>query len=193
MINATALSFNTVQDSNRNPDRDSFNYFAVCNENTNTYLQTKEPNYFMGPTLYNSHPQNSNTVNRMGQPCNDYEQCFFLHSDMLHEAPACIGIAHDPEVRTAYGNVYWAFDATGNMNNGQLVRFDFQQPHGPGSMDHSIAATRRYPEVTLTRGEVLGVHAGIVVHPTRREVFVANPGEGTVQDSNRNPDRDSFN
>ena len=50
---------------------------------------------------------------------------------MLHESPSCIGIAHDPEVTTAFGNVYWAFDTTGNRENGQLVRFDFQQPHGP--------------------------------------------------------------
>jgi len=179
MINATALSFNSVGDSGRNQDRDSFNYWAVCNDNLNTYLGTKEPNYFMGPTLYDSNPSGLNTVDRMGEPCSKSEQCFFLHSDMLHEAPACIGIAHDPEVRTAYGNVYWAFDATGDKNNGQLVRFDFQQPHGAGSMDHSIAATRRYPEVKLYRGD-LGMHAGIVVHPTRRETFIANPGKGTI-------------
>jgi len=179
MINATALSFNSVGDSGRKLDRDSFNYWAVCNDNLNTYLGTKEPNYFMGPTLYDSSPRNFNTVNRLGKPCEEFEQCFFLHSDMLHEAPACIGIAHDPEVRTAFGNVYWAFDATGNGENGQLVRFDFQQPHGPGSMDHSIAAVRRYPEVKLHRGD-LGMHAGIVVHPTRREIFISNPGDSTI-------------
>jgi len=179
MINATALSFNVVSDSGRDEDRDSFNYWAVCNDNSNTYLDAKEPNYFMGPTLYNSFPGSSNTVNRLGQPCKRYEQCFFSHSDMLHEAPSCIGIAHDPEAKTAHGNVYWAFDATGDRENGHLVRFDFQQPHGPGSMDHSVAAVRRYPEVKLSRGPP-GVHAGMVVHPERREVFVAVPGDGTV-------------
>eukprot|EP00587_Corethron_hystrix_P001076 CAMPEP_0113313180 /NCGR_PEP_ID=MMETSP0010_2-20120614/9704_1 /TAXON_ID=216773 ORGANISM="Corethron hystrix, Strain 308" /NCGR_SAMPLE_ID=MMETSP0010_2 /ASSEMBLY_ACC=CAM_ASM_000155 /LENGTH=962 /DNA_ID=CAMNT_0000169135 /DNA_START=422 /DNA_END=3307 /DNA_ORIENTATION=- /assembly_acc=CAM_ASM_000155 len=179
MINATALSFNRVSDSGRDEDRDSFNYWAVCNDNPNTYLDAKEPNYFMGPTLYNSFPGANNTVNRLGEPCKEYEQCFFMHTDMLHEAPACIGIVHDPETNTAHGNVYWAFDTTGNRENGQLVRFDFQQPHGPGSMDHSVAGVRRYPEVKIHRGPP-GVHAGMVVHPTRREVFVAVPGNGTV-------------
>jgi len=178
-INATALSFNSVSDSGRNPDRDSFNYWAVCNDNMNTYLDRKEPNYFMGPTLYNSFPGDFNTVNRLGGSCSESDQCFFLHSDMLHEAPACIGIAHDPEVKTAFGNVYWAFDATGNRENGQLVRFDFQQPHGPRSMDHSVAAVRRYPEVKLRRGN-LGMHAGMVVHSVRREIYIANPGDGTI-------------
>ena len=152
LINGTALSFNMQGESGRSADRDSFNYFAVCNDNLNTYLGKKEPNYFMGPTLYNTDPANSNLVNRLGEVCGNDEPCYFLHSDMLHEAPACIGMAHDPEIRSAYGNVYWSFDSTGNRNNGQLVRFDFQQPHGPGSMDHSIASVRRYTEIELERG-----------------------------------------
>ncbi len=51
MINGTALAFNKVSDSGRSPDRDGFNYWAICNDNTNTYLGTKEANFFMGPTL----------------------------------------------------------------------------------------------------------------------------------------------
>lgn len=179
MINGTALAFNTVPNSGRTPDRDGFNYWAICNDNANTYLSTKEANYFQGPTLYNSDPNNSNTVNRLGEECREEEPCYFLHSDMLHEAPACIGMAHDPEILTTYGNVYWAFDSTGNRNIGQLVRFDFQQPHGPGSMDHSVAAVRRYVDVELKRGPA-GVHAGMVVHPTRREVYIAVPGANTI-------------
>ncbi|CAJ1936627.1 unnamed protein product [Cylindrotheca closterium] len=179
MINATALSFNKVANSGRIPDRDSFNYWAICNDNPNNYMGTKEANYFMGPTLYDSRPRNRNTVNRLGQECRPEEPCYFLHADMLHESPSCVGITHDPEVDTAYGTVYWAFDATGNRETGQLVRFDFQQPHGPGSMDHSVAAIRRYVEVELERGDP-GVHAGMVVHPTRREVFVAVPGANKI-------------
>lgn len=139
MNNITALAFNTVKDSNRNINQDTFNYFAVCNDNSNDYVGSKNPNLFMGPTLYDTDTVNKagrkNTVNRMGDDCSDpADQCFFLHADMLHESPACIGIAHDPEVDTAYGAVYWAFDTTGDNggNGGQLVRFDFSQPHGPG-------------------------------------------------------------
>jgi len=179
MINATALAFNTVGNSGRRPDRDGFNYWAVCNDNRNTYMEKKEPNYFMGPTLYNSDPKNLNLVNRLGEVCEEDEECFFLHSDMLHESPACIGIAHDPETVSAYGNVYWAFDSTGNRQEGQLVRFDFSQPHGPGSMDHSVAAIRRFPEITLNRGED-GIHAGMIVHPVTRELFIAEPGANQI-------------
>lgn len=179
MINATALAFNMVSDSNRAADRDSFNYFAVCNANANTYVGTKEANYFMGPTLYDTKPQNRNVVNRLGEECGEEEPCFFLHADMLHEAPDCIGIAHDPETTTAFGNVYWAFDNTGNNEAAQLVRFDFQQPHGPGSMDHSVAAIRRYPEIELARGPA-GVHAGMIVHPSRGELFFSVPGDNKI-------------
>eukprot|EP00579_Thalassiosira_antarctica_P010657 CAMPEP_0201910854 /NCGR_PEP_ID=MMETSP0903-20130614/2060_1 /ASSEMBLY_ACC=CAM_ASM_000552 /TAXON_ID=420261 /ORGANISM="Thalassiosira antarctica, Strain CCMP982" /LENGTH=1038 /DNA_ID=CAMNT_0048445531 /DNA_START=117 /DNA_END=3233 /DNA_ORIENTATION=- len=196
MNNITALAFNTVNSSPRNADQDTFNYFALCNDNINDYVGSKEPNYFMGPTLYDTNtvnnPGKKNTVNRAGDDCSDpADQCFFLHADMLHEAPACIGIAHDPEVETAYGAVYWAFDTTGDnsgYDGGQLVKFDFSQPHGPGSMDHSIAAVRRYPEVKLYREDGnsdqqqqhAGHHAGMVVHPTKRVLYIANPGKGTV-------------
>jgi len=189
MNNITALAFNTVKGTSRNADQDTFNYFAVCNDNINDYAGTKEPNYFMGPTLYDSDtvnkPGQKNTVNRIGEDCalNPADECFFLHADMLHESPACIGIAHDPEIETSYGAVYWAFDATGDNSGdgGQLVRFDFSQPHGPGSMDHSIAQVRRYPEVKLYRDDTNGYgHAGMVVHPEKRVLFVANPGKGNV-------------
>jgi len=188
MNNVTALSFNTVKGSGRNVDQDTFNYFAVCNDNLNDYLGSKEPNYFMGPTLYDTDTTSpnkagkKNTVNRLGEDCSgdSADQCFFLHADMLHESPACIGITHDPEVLTAYGAVYWAFDTTGDNsgNGGQLVMFDFQQPHGPGSMDHSIASVRRYTEVKLFRDE--NVHAGMVVHPDKRRLFIVNPGKGSI-------------
>ena len=76
------------------------------------------------------------------------------------------GNAHDAgsvwttDAGVEYRNVYWAFDA----GNQQLVRFDFQSDHGPGSMDHSIASVRRYVEVELETTEEAsqqaGVHAG---------------------------------
>ena len=183
MINGTAISFNSVSNSGRTSDRDTFNYWAICNDNSNTYAGTKEPNYFMGPTLYDSNPNNRNLVNRLGEQCDigsntNEEPCYFLHSDMLHEAPSCRGIVHDPEVETAYGTVYWAFDSTGNRNTGQLVRFDFQQPHGPGSMDHSIASVRRYVEVELETTEEAkeqaGVHSGESCSNTNRGYVRSN-------------------
>ena len=111
----------------------------------------------MGPTLYNSSPGSRNLVNKMGKACQEFEECYFLHSDMLHEAPHCTGIVHDPETLTGYGTVFWQVDGWNN----ELVRFDFQKPHGPGSMDHAVAAIRRYPEVKITPN--LGKHTGMVI------------------------------
>jgi hypothetical protein len=203
-IDVSAIAFNDVKNSGRSADRDGLNYFALCNANANTYLNTKEPNYFMGPTLYDTKPMNRNVVNRRGDLCQPHDQpCYFLHADMLHESPVCIGLAHDPETITSYGHVYWAFDATGNNNgdHGQLVRFDFQQPHGPGSMDHSIAAVRRYVDISLHRqtnnpssppptttnnnnnnnkNNSESVHAGMMVHEELRMVLVANPGKNEI-------------
>mmetsp|Transcript_19161 Transcript_19161/g.39660 ORF Transcript_19161/g.39660 Transcript_19161/m.39660 type:complete len:649 (+) Transcript_19161:206-2152(+) len=184
MNNVTALAFNEVKSSNRLEAQDTFNFFAVCNDNLNDYIGAKEPNFFMGPTLYDTDVVNKrgkmNTVNRHGADCSDpADQCFFLHADMLHESPACVGIAHDPELLTAYGAVYWAFDTTGDRsgNGGQLVRFDFSQPHGPGSMDHSIASVRRYPDIKLYRDDFSHSHAGMIVHPGKRILFISNPGK----------------
>ena len=63
-------------------------------------------------------------------------------------------MAHDPERTTPFGHVYWYLDGRAGM----LMRFDFQQPHGPGSLDHSRAAVRRYPELRVARV------AGVVSH-----------------------------
>ena len=48
-------------------------------------------------------------------------------------------------------------------------------------MDHSIAVVRRYPEVKLYRDEsnIYG-HAGMVVHPEKRILFISNPAEGNI-------------
>jgi hypothetical protein len=46
-------------------------------------------------------------------------------------------------------------------------------------MDHSIAAVRRYVEIELESGPP-GVHAGMVVHPTRRQVYIAVPGSNKI-------------
>ena len=48
-------------------------------------------------------------------------------------------------------------------------------------MDHSIAQVRRYPEVKLYRDDSnKHTHAGMVVHPQKRILYIANPGKGTI-------------
>jgi len=175
MMNITALSFNMVSDSGRDSQRDTFAYFATCQDSNNTYSGLKEPNFFMGPSLYSSSPEYKNLVRHDGGECGRADECFFLHADMLHESPSCAGIVHDPETVTAYGTVYWTIDGA----VGHLVRYDFQQPHGPGLMDHSVAAVRRYPEVQVVRGPP-GVHQGMVIDASDRALYVASTGSGQI-------------
>ena len=158
---------------------DATGQFATCHESLNDYMGTMLPNFFMGPTLYNSDPSGGNTVNREGAACSDVDECFFLHADMLHEAPRCVGMAHDPETATAYGAVFWAFDSFLE----QLVRLDFQQPHGPGSMDHSIATVRRFADVRL-RGDG-DVHAGMAVDAASRTLTPVSHSHAAARSAGR--------
>merc|ERR1711871_299530 len=155
---------------------DSRGYFATCQESENSYDEMMIPNWFMGPTLFHSDP--AELVNQLGEPgCDTTDPdrtCFFTHWDMLHESPLCMGITHDPETETPFGNVYWAFDGL----NSSLIRYDFQEPHGPGSLDHSIAAIRRYPEIELTR--VPGVPGHLMMDPTERVLYIADTGGGRI-------------
>lgn len=177
MINISALSFNSVppSESNRDPSRDTFGFFATCQDSNNTYGGRKEPNWFMGPSLYNSNKEYKNLVAHDGSECTDGDECFFLHSDMLHESPSCPGIVHDPETTTAYGTVYWAIDGVVN----ELVRYDFQQPHGPGLMDHSYATVRRYPDVHISKGPH-GLHQGMVVDGEARFLYISDSANNQI-------------
>jgi len=159
---------------------------ATCQESTNTYngLMALPPsgsgpgNFFMGPTLFSS--SGSKLVNSMGEgtwnnqsACDSAtEQCFLLHEDMLHESPLCMGIAHDPESASLDGNIFWAFDGY----NGQLLRYDFERPHGGGtgylSADHSEATVRRYEDVQLHRQP--GVSSHMVVDGAHRDLYIAD-------------------
>merc|ERR1740117_2793514 len=106
---------------------DGVGQLATCQESLNDYDNTMLPNFFMGPTLYDTRIPR---VNSRQEPCAaGDDRCFLIHTDMLHEAPMCMGIAHDAGARPSvhdgveYRNVYWAFDG----GNAQLVRFDFEK------------------------------------------------------------------
>ena len=83
-----------------------------------------------------------------------------------------MGIAHDPESASPDGNVFWAFDG----HNGQLLRYDFERPHGGGtgylSADHSEATVRRYEDVQLHRQP--GVSSHMVVDGAHRDLYIAD-------------------
>ena len=168
---------------------------VTCQESENTYDGMKRANRFMGPSLYDTVPKIGNVktggwpegknifVNASGAKCDpdglsdgtdDNPTCFMTHTDMLHASPNCMGVAHDPEPNTPFGNVFWVFDGL----NSTLIRYDFEQPHGPGSLDHSLANVRRYPEIKLTR--VPGVPGHMTVDPETRALFIADTGGGRV-------------
>ena len=150
-------------------------FFATCQESRNTYDGTQAANDFMGPTLYDGSPEQM--VNSRAQPCDlddPTTTCFFTHFDMLHETPLCMGMAYDTEEVTPFGHVYWVFDGLAKM----LVRYDFQEPHGPGSLDHSRASVRRFEDVQLSR--VPGVPGHMMVDEASRILYIADTGTGRV-------------
>ena len=170
--------------------------FATCQESSNDYDGMKTSNYFMGPTLYDSGivPTSEDiNIDLNGEKCDvrTYDQssksCFLTHEDMLHATPLCMGIAHDGESQTSYGNVFWAFDGY----HGTLVRYDFEKPHGPKSLDHDLANVRRYDEVQLKREADVPSH--IVVDSATRAVYVADTGNNRIIVLNADSGRFAYN
>eukprot|EP00960_Hanusia_phi_P070351 767288-Hanusia_phi.AAC.1 len=87
----------------------------TCQESENRYADLQGPNYFQGPSAFEVWPCNqgygkekegggceNQMVSHDGLPCDPRadgtDQCFVIHSDMLHESPLCTGIAHDSRV-----------------------------------------------------------------------------------------------
>jgi hypothetical protein len=170
--------------------------FATCQESSNDYNGMKKSNYFMGPTLYDSGIVATNEdifIDLDANKCDirTYDQskdsCFLTHEDMLHATPLCMGIAHDGESKTPYGNVFWAFDG----HNNSLVRYDFEKPHGPKSLNHDLANVRRYDEVQLKR--VPNVPSHIVVDATTRAVYIADTGNNRIVVVNADSGRFVYN
>ena len=80
---------------------------------------------FTGPVLWSSDPA------VYAQPSGGNGS----HLDMLHASPYSMGIAFERD------NVFWIFDSY----NGDIVRYDFVDDHGPGNSYHLDAIIRRYP------------------------------------------------
>ena len=155
---------------------DPIGQFATCQESLNTYEGQMLPNFFMGPTLYDTRVH---LINSKQQPCQPGDTCFLIHTDMLHESPLCMGIVHDAAGHstlggTTYHNVYWAFGG----GHRQLVRYDYESDHGPGSMDHSKASVRRYTGLELTRSP--GVPSHMAIDAVSRKLYIADSGADRV-------------
>lgn len=143
--------------------------FATTQESDNTYCGTNEPNEFMGPTLWPADLDIFAVANQDGE--NDL---LGSHLDMLHESPFAMGIAHYQD------NAYWVFDG----HYGQIVYYDFQQPHEVGGEDHSDGIVRRYARDTdgndINVARVEGVPSHLDFDATTGMLYVADTGNARI-------------
>lgn len=136
--------------------------FATCQEN---------PQNFMGPALWPRDTMIYAKVNQAMVPPgqhNHNEPHLGSHLDMLHESPNCMGIVHD------HNNVFWVFDGM----HGAIVRYDFQNDHGPGFDDHSDGIVRRYTDAVVSR--VAGVPSHLALDKASGWLYVADTGNRKI-------------
>ena len=146
--------------------------FATCQESTNTYGGELEPNYFMGPTLWSSDldifgKSNPEAVSFLSEMFGRYVD-LGSHLDMLHESPLCVGIEHEVD------NVYWVFDGY----NESIVRYDFQEDHGPGFDDHDDGIMARYVEGRVAYSPDVPSH--MVLDPIAGLLYIADTGNNRI-------------
>lgn len=139
-----------------------FDYqFATAQESRNTYDGQGSPNNFMGPALWPS---------ALTHFAVEHQNDGLLgsHTDMLHESPNGMGIAHDS------GNAYWYFDGY----YGNLVYYDFQTDHDTGEDDHSDGIVRRHTDIQLSRlGNIPG---HMVMDQSNGILYISDTGTNRV-------------
>lgn len=113
---------------------------------------------FTGPSLWSSDPE------IYAQPSGGNGS----HLDMLHASPYSMGIASEGE------NIFWVFDGW----NGNVVRYDFQEDHGPGNDDHADGIIRRYTEVAVKRDGNIPSH--LVLDKQAGWLYVVDNGNDRV-------------
>lgn len=113
---------------------------------------------FTGPSLWTSDPD----IYAMPSGGNG------SHMDMLHGSPFSMGIAHEVD------NVYWVNDDW----NKELVRYDFQEDHGPGNDYHGDAIVRRYRNLGLDADGDVPSH--MVLDKTTGWMYVVDNGNDRV-------------
>jgi hypothetical protein len=92
------------------------------------------------------------------------------HLDMLHASPECQGIAAEID------NVFWVFDGY----TSDIVRYDFQEDHGPGNDDHGDAIIRRYSDDTVTKDANDQIVSHLVLDKNAQWLYVVDHGNGRV-------------
>ena len=92
------------------------------------------------------------------------------HLDMLHSSPKCQGITHEKD------NAYWVFDG----HNSDIVRYDFQDDHGPGADYHGDAIVHRYRDHSVKMDPNEKVSSHLVLDKTTGWLYVVDYGNKRV-------------
>lgn len=92
------------------------------------------------------------------------------HLDMLHLSPYSQGIAAEKD------NVYWVFDGYTN----DLVRYDFDEDHGPGNSFHGDAIVRRYSDDALAKDPNDQIVSHLVMDGNLQWLYVVDHGNDRV-------------
>ncbi len=92
------------------------------------------------------------------------------HLDMLHASPECQGIAAEVD------NVFWVFDGY----TSDIVRYDFQDDHGPGNSYHGDAIIRRYSDDGVAKDPQDQIVSHLVLDKELQWLYVVDHGNARV-------------
>ena len=145
---------------------DPTKWMATCGDSRNTYAGQRMANDFMGPALW---PDNVDEFfDHAYSPQWPGFSAHGAHLDMLHSSPRCMGIESD-------GNLGWfVFNGLDNT----IDWYDFGEPHPHGGDDHSDGVKRRYPNVGLSRVDM--VPSNLEWDATEEVLYMADTGNGRV-------------
>ena len=120
---------------------------------------------FMGPSLWSAGEDTFGVINQSDWASNEP---LGSHMDMLHQSPFSTGLAYEE------ANVYWVNDGW----NGNIVRYDFADDHGPGGEYHADGILTRYPEVETERVDDVASH--MILDEEKKWLYIVDTGNKRV-------------
>jgi hypothetical protein len=136
--------------------------FATVQEIQNT---SGDNSTFMGPSLWTV---GQDTFGVLHQSDWASDEPLGSHMDMLHQSPFSTGVAFEKE------NVYWVNDGW----NGNIIRYDFAEDHGPGGEFHGDGILSRYEEVQTQRVNQIASH--MILDGNSKWLYIVDTGNKRV-------------
>ncbi len=90
------------------------------------------------------------------------------HIDMLHMSPYAMGVEAEKD------NIFWVFDGM----NGNICRYNFNNPHPYGEHDHSDGQLQRYSEVNVSRKS--GIPSHLVRDRANNWLYIVDGGNKRI-------------